>query len=510
MTSASLVFHDTGFAYETATRPLLADLALGLGPGWTGVVGANGSGKTTLLRLAVGQLEPTAGAIETPGDARYCPQRTDDLPAELADLLQSPDPTACRLAGRLELGDDWTARWETLSHGERKRAQIAVALWRAPEVLAIDEPTNHLDRAGREVLAAALGSFRGIGLLVSHDRELLDQLCHQCLFVEPPRVRLFAGGYTQARLQAEQEDDHARRRYEQAGAERKRLEREAARRREAAYRADRKRSKRGIAKRDHDAKAKIDQARVTGKDAVAGKLLRQIDGRLEQAREAHARARIGKAHATGIWLPGSQARQRYVLHLPAGALALGEGAQLRFPSLAVARDDRIALTGPNGSGKSTLVRHILETLELPEERFAYVPQEIDLAATAEILDDARRLPKDALGHALTVVSRLNSRPERLLESREPSPGEVRKLLLATKIAREPYLIVMDEPTNHMDLPSIEALEAALDDCPCALLLVSHDERFLQSLTRLRWAIAPDDATPPDGAASRDFRLHEAR
>jgi macrolide transport system ATP-binding/permease protein len=139
------------------------------------------------------------------------------------------------------------------------------------------------------------------------------------------------------------------------------------------------------------------------------------------------------------------------------------------------------------------VRHLLAHLALPPGRLTYVPQEIDLSATGEILSRARGLPGDRLGHAMMVVSRLGSRPERLLDSDEPSPGEIRKLLLAIHIAQEPHLIVMDEPTNHMDLPSIESLEAALADCPCALVLVSHDEPFLERLTRRRWSITAADA-----------------
>ena len=89
---------------------------------------------------------------------------------------------------------------------------------------------------------------------------------------------------------------------------------------------------------------------------------------------------------------------------------------------------------------------------------------------------------------MTIISRLGSRPQRLLETGQPSPGEVRKLLLALGMLHTPHLIVMDEPTNHLDVPSIECLEAALHDCPCGLLLVSHDEYFLSRLTKTRWQI----------------------
>ena len=127
------------------------------------------------------------------------------------------DGQAWELRGRLGLEEDWIGRWDSLSHGERKRAQIAVALWRRPSVLAIDEPTNHLDREARRMLAEALRRYDGIGLLVSHDRELLDELCRQCVFVEPPVVTVRPGGYTQGVEQARLEQEAAARGGDAAG-----------------------------------------------------------------------------------------------------------------------------------------------------------------------------------------------------------------------------------------------------------------------------------------------------
>jgi ATPase subunit of ABC transporter with duplicated ATPase domains len=158
-------------------------------------------------------------------------------------------------------------------------------------------------------------------------------------------------------------------------------------------------------------------------------------------------------------------------------------------------EDRIALTGRNGAGKSTLLQRIVGSVNVSEERLTYVPQEIERNASKEILGRARSLPKDKLGVMMNVVSRLGSRPERLLESEEPSPGETRKLLLALGMAYTPHLIIMDEPTNHMDLPAIQCLEDALDECPCGLLLVSHDRLFLERLTRIRWDITPEKDGP---------------
>ncbi|MBT8374590.1 MAG: ABC transporter ATP-binding protein, partial [Deltaproteobacteria bacterium] len=130
-------------------------------------------------------------------------------------------------------------------------------------------------------------------------------------------------------------------------------------------------------------------------------------------------------------------------------------------------------------------------LNLPMNRVTYVPQEIGINASQDVMAKARNLPNQKLGQMMTVVSCLGSRPHRLLESVTPSPGEIRKVLLATGIANVPHLIVMDEPTNHLDLPSIECLERALFDCPCGLFLVSHDRCFLDTLTHKRWHISKD-------------------
>ncbi|MHC4563231.1 MAG: ATP-binding cassette domain-containing protein, partial [Planctomycetota bacterium] len=182
----TLDFDNVTFFYPAAGEPIFDGLSVELPTGWTGVIGPNGSGKTTLLRLACGELAPTAGRISRPGGIVYCRQRTDDPPEELAEFIEAIDAPGCRLRGELGVQDDWLSRWPTLSHGERKRAQIAVALWRRPSLLAIDEPTNHVDLAASKLLAEALEKFAGVGLLVSHDRELMDRLCRQTLFVEPP------------------------------------------------------------------------------------------------------------------------------------------------------------------------------------------------------------------------------------------------------------------------------------------------------------------------------------
>ncbi len=166
------------FAYRESVS-ILSGVSLDLGPGWTAVVGANGGGKTTLLRLLAGELRPDAGAIERHSPSalvHLCRQRVDDAGSAVGDFAASWERAAIRLRARLDLEPEMLERWSTLSPGQRKRWQIGAALHARPDALLLDEPTNHLDGEARTRLVDALSHYRGTGVLVSHDRALIDEL----------------------------------------------------------------------------------------------------------------------------------------------------------------------------------------------------------------------------------------------------------------------------------------------------------------------------------------------
>ena len=488
MKNSVLEFSGVSYRYDNSPQPVFENISFSLSGGWNGLVGSNGAGKTTLMKLAAGLLNPGNGAVRCSDFSVFCRQRTEEPPGLFEDFIYADDGFACRLKGRLEIGYDWLYRWETLSHGERKRAQIGTALWQDPAILLLDEPFNHLDLATREMLLDSMKGFRGTGLLITHDRDILDTLCRQCLFIRGGRAVLRPGGYSDGMKEEERERESARKSYFKEKENLRRLAAEAVKRREQSDKKQRALSKKGLDPKDHDARARRDAVRVSGKDGTGGKLLRQMEGRISRSQSRLRTLSYEDAREIGISVPGESSSRRFLLTLPEGSLEMGDHKRLCYPSLEIGRDDGIALLGPNGAGKSTLIRYVLSKLDIPAERLISIPQEITEKEGELLLRSIKQLDKDRIGQLMAVVSRLGSDPVKILGSVRPSPGEVRKILLAAGILRQPYLIVMDEPTNHMDIDSVQCLESALQECPCAKLLVSHDLRFLQNLTEIRWAI----------------------
>ncbi len=484
---------DFNYTWPSQEYALFENLNLTLESGWTGLVGPNGCGKSTLLRLIAGELNPYAGRLDVPGTVLLCEQRTDEPPDGLADLLCYPDAASGRLASLLHLESDWPWRWDTLSHGERKRAQIAEALWKDPDVLLADEPANHLDAQSRELLSGALSEYRGIGLIVSHDRSLLDCLCGRTLFLDEKPVRLRPGGVSAGLEERGKEDLRNLREFEASKRELKRLEEEARRRAQKVAADAGKNSKKKLDAKDSDMRFKIDTARILGRDGKAGRLKTRMDGRVEAARERVASASLRRNQEGGITIAGRRSSSDRVAELPAGRTDFGGGRGLEWPDLIVGPEDRIAVEGPNGAGKSRLIGLLLEASRSMSAEILSIPQELPEDAGRDLMKRIGGLSREEKGAVFSAVDRLGSDPVRLMSTESPSPGETRKLILALGLARSPEVIVMDEPTNHMDLFSVRHLETALSGFPGALILVSHDKVFLEALTETEWRIVPEGA-----------------
>ncbi|HJA29697.1 MAG TPA: ATP-binding cassette domain-containing protein [Candidatus Olsenella pullicola] len=488
-----LVLSGVRYAYPAAREAVLNNVTITFPVGWTALLGDNGCGKTTLAKIACGLIAPDAGSVTRGLACAYVAQDADEPPEGLTDFALDYGREARELREAFRIEDDMPWRFDELSFGERKKLQVAVALWSRPDVLVADEPTNHLDADAREELGAALERFRGIGILVSHDRELVDLLATRCASFEAGGIVVRPGGYSAAHGQAELERATAVAERASAKRELARLSAEKDARAREAARADARRSKRGLDPRDRDARGKIDLAIFTGKDGQAGRLSSQMDARVAAAQERLAAARVTKRYDGDLWVDAEPSRRRTVLHVPGRTIPCGPEGTLQIPELWVGSRDHVGVVGPNGAGKSTLLAHLRVLLAKAVDagqgvEVLDIPQELPAEAREAVVARVSALTPTDRGRVLSTVAQLNSNPDRILEGGRTSPGELRKLMLAEGILRHPALIVMDEPTNHLDLHSTEALERALAAYPGALVLVSHDRRFLSACTNRTWEV----------------------
>ncbi len=479
------------FAHADAA-PILQDAELTIDDGWTGLVGENGAGKSTLLSLVAGALAPASGELRVePDGARVvlCPQRVDEPGPDAAALAARDDGEARRLRGALRLVPEDLARWATCSPGERKRWQLAAALAADPDVLLLDEPTNHADGDARALLLDALRRFRGLGVVVSHDRALLEALTTRTLRLHRGAARVYRGAYGAARAAWEAETATAWEARAAAQDTRRRAERRLDEARRARAAADRSRSGRGRDPKDGDSRSIMAKNVAGWAEDRLGRQVGILRREAARAAEAVPDVVVEKTIGRSVFVGFERSPRPWLLALARPVVAAGDTPVLRDVDVRLGRADRVRLAGPNGAGKTTLLAALLAESTLPPEKVLVLPQELAPGEAARALAEVRRLAPEVRGRVLSLVAALGSDPERLLASRDPSPGEARKLLLALGLGRHAWALVLDEPTNHLDLPTVERLEAALAAYPGALLIVTHDEAFAARCTASTWRLA---------------------
>ncbi|MDJ0920153.1 MAG: ATP-binding cassette domain-containing protein [Henriciella sp.] len=450
-------------------KPLFEGVTFTLAKGErAALVGRNGAGKSTLMQLLTDRHAPDSGELWiNPGTEIVAVEQEPDL-STFATVL---DFAAMGLeqvwTAEAELGHfgvDPSADPNTLSGGQKRRAALARAFAHEPDVLLLDEPTNHLDVPMIETLEARLKSFNGAVLLVSHDRTFMENVTTNTLWLRDGIVRKSPKGYAHF-------DDWAA---EIEAAEEKQL---------AKMKTQMKAENRWLARG------------VTGRRARNMGRLRKLQQMRAEQSALRTSINAGKSTA-GISAQAGDSQSRKVLEARNVCKAYGDLTLVRDLSLKVLRGDRIGLIGPNGVGKSTLVKLLLGELEPDSGSVKRNP-----SLTVTYLDQNRDTlnPKDTLWEALTpsggdsIMVQGQARhvagyakdflfkPEQL---RQPvhalSGGERNRLTLALSLANATDLLVLDEPTNDLDMQTLELLEDMLLNFTGTLLLVSHDRAFLDA------------------------------
>lgn len=496
----SLEIQKLYFSYPSSHVTLFEDFSLQFNDGWTCIAGSNGCGKSTLLKLIAGLLKPDEGRIVSGGQSSagyviYCPQETAEVPENLYSVFWSDDNEVRRFFSMLHITEEMIGRYDSLSGGEKKRIQIACALAGRPAVLLLDEPTNHLDEGTVRMISDTLALFSGIGIIVSHDRAFADSLCKHTVYLynearafsggrECVVCESYSGGLSKALELRQQNASHNRGEWERldskAAGEKQRSRRLAEENEQSKSRL----AKKNIDPHDHDAKRKIDVARLGGKDRSSGDAKAHLENQIQRTEAARDSVKKSLMRKEGFSVEGAGFAKAIVIE-ESDIFASEENTsyKLHIPRIVINPDSKIALTGQNGTGKSLFIKHLISELEKSgrTKEVMYLPQEISEDLKNQILSDFNELEDAERGAVLSTLYRLGSEPENLQQG-SVSPGELRKLMISLAVEKPLSLLILDEPTNHMDITSVLALESALSSLSCALIVVSHDRAFLEKVT----------------------------
>ncbi|HMJ43773.1 MAG TPA: ABC-F family ATP-binding cassette domain-containing protein [Pseudolabrys sp.] len=498
-----------------AGRSLLENASARITPGArVGLIGRNGTGKSTLFNVITGEMGAETGSIDIPprwrigrlaqeapngpesllevvlkapsertqlleeAETATDPHRIADIQTRLADIgaHAAPARAASILSGLGFSTSDQARPCTEFSGGWRMRVALAATLFSEPDLLMLDEPTNYLDLEGTLWLQDHLSKYPHTMIIVSHDRDLLDNAVNQILALEAKKLTLYKGGYS----------DYERLRSEKLVLDQKMMKKQDAQRAHLQAFVDRFRAK--------ASKASQAQSRIK----MLAKMQPISSMVTDEVRPIHIPA------PDKLLSPPIIATDDVSVGYEPGRPIL-TGLSLRIDN-----DDRIALLGSNGNGKSTLVKLLAGKLA-PEHgnitraatlRVGYFAQhqvdELDMDGSA--YDHVRRLMTDQPEHKVRgrVGSIGFSGPAANTKVEKLSGGEKARLLLGLATFAAPQLIILDEPTNHLDIDSRGALIEAINDYPGAVILVSHDRYLLEACVDRLWLVSGGRVKPFDG------------
>lgn len=453
-----------------------------------GIVGPNGTGKTTLLKLILNILEPDRGYVEVFGKIGYLPQDLtlpeDKLVRECFEI-QSSSAILKQIGLRKDILD---SSCRILSGGEKIKLKLVELLENKPTILILDEPTNHMDIRGIEFLEEELSKFVGTLLIVSHDRFLLDKVVNKIIEIYRGKISLYTGNYSDYAKKKKEELERAWQEYEKYTEEKRRLE-------EASRKIKERAKSVGRIKDKKDSFWKYSKDFYGRKAAKVAKIGKSIEKRIEKL---EIKEKPFEEQHIKLEFDAIDEGLDTIIQCNAISKSFGDKLLFENANLSVKNGQKVALLGDNGVGKTTLLRMLLGK-ELPTKgeiwisksaKIGYLEQEVNLLNPENtIIDEVRGVSNSDITTVRTLLGcLLFLEDEALKRISSLSMGEKVRVTLAKLILGGFNLLLMDEPTNFLDIRSREVIEEALKWYKGSIIFVSHDRYFVSKIANTIWEI----------------------
>ncbi len=432
-----------------------------------GIVGGNGAGKTTLMNILCQRLEPDEGWVKQNGKAAYISQ------------LESPDRKniSREMASKFGVADAWDLN---MSGGEKTRFKLAEALEQNSVIVFADEPTSNVDMEGIELLEEKLGKYRGALAIISHDRTFLDELCNKIIEVENGKIKVYKGNYSSYRNQKMKERERAEFEYEAYVKEKKRLKEVV---------QDTKQKAKNIRKtprRMGNSEARLHKMGSQRAKANLERAVKSVEKRIE-----HLEVKEKPAEQSGIKLDIMDSDRLHTKIIIEGKhinKTFGDKIIFKNAEFNIYNGTKTALVGPNGCGKTTMIKMIMDqdaAIKIAHgSKIGYFSQDLDiLDKRLSIIGNVMESSIYPESFARLLLSRLLFKGESIYKKVQViSGGERVKVSLVKVLLQNINMLILDEPTNYMDINALEVIEEALKNYDRTLLFVSHDRQFVDAVS----------------------------
>ncbi len=431
-----------------------------------GIIGNNGAGKSTLLKMIIGEEGKDSGDINLYGDFAYVSQLEDP----------SIKTISGEFASKFNIANIWS---DSFSGGEKTRFKLAVAIENYKNMLLVDEPTNNLDIEGVELITKRLSEYDGGLVLISHDRFLLDNLCNKILEIEDGKIKIYNGNYSDYKIQKDNEIERMEFEYNSYINEKRRLERLSA---DIAKKSNKVRT---TPKRMGNSEARLHKMGGQVNKKKLDNTVKSIDSRIEHL-EVKEKPKEEKNIKIDI-LEGSEVYSKILISANKLNKSFKDKIIFKNSSFSIYNGKKIGLIGPNGSGKTTLINMIMsddDSIKIAKGvKLGYFSQDLN------ILDEEKSILENVMESSgyneefiRLLLSRLLFKGDTVYKLvKSLSGGERVKVSLAKILLEDTNFLILDEPTNYLDIKTMEVLEDTLKNYNKTLLIVSHDREFIDAI-----------------------------